>query len=146
MRLQNVFLTFGKLKQHLKWTRSDNVLKTFVPKTCRRCFQRDKPNTSSTSVKRLPDILKTEATPETGTTCERRFYLKSFEDVSSVTNLRRPVRLQNVFMTFRKLNNTLNGHVLILCERRLYLKHGTDVSNVTNRRRPVRLQNVFLTF
>ena len=39
-------------------------------------------------------------------------------DVSSMTNLRRPVRLQNVFLTFRKPNNTLNGHVLITCERR----------------------------
>ena len=35
-----------------------------------------------------------------------------------MTNLRRPVRLQNVFLTFRKPNNTLNGHVLITCERR----------------------------
>ena len=39
-------------------------------------------------------------------------------DVSSMTNLRRPVRLQNVFLTFRKQNNTLNGHVLITCYRR----------------------------
>ena len=39
-------------------------------------------------------------------------------DVSSMTNLRRPVRLRNVFLTFRKPNNTLNGHVLITCERR----------------------------
>ena len=39
-------------------------------------------------------------------------------DVSSMTNLRRPVRLRNVFLTFRKPNNTLNGHFLITCERR----------------------------
>ena len=39
-------------------------------------------------------------------------------DVSSMTNLRRPVRLRKVFLTFRKPNNTLNGHVLITCERR----------------------------
>ena len=30
-------------------------------------------------------------------------------DVSSMTILRRPVRLQNVFLTFRKPNNTLTG-------------------------------------
>ena len=55
-------------------------------------------------------------------------------DVSSMSNLRRPVRLQNVFLTFRKPNNTLNGHVLITCERRFqnvrktfYRRTSTDV-------------------
>ena len=43
-----------------------------------------------------------------------------------MTNLRRPVRLQNVFLTFRKPNNTLNGHVLITCERR-FQKRQEDV-------------------